>query len=492
MFSKPEEDLIHSKGITIEQVEDQLKKFREGIPPIELYEPATIGNGVQTYSDQDLDFFLKKYDEYTGSVSKFVPASGAASRMFKHLFEFKDSYDGSDEQYDAFTEKQGPVWEFFKQLETFAFYPQLKEQFDAANSYTLEEALLKREYVNILEFLLTDKGLNYGKLPKGLITFHRYEDGNRIAAHEQLAEGAEYAAKSGKVNIHFTVSPEHQTLFETELAQVRIGSTDLEIAYSVQKPSTDTIAVDEQNQPFKEESGKLLFRPAGHGALLENLNDLKEEVLFVKNIDNVVPDLLKAETIRFKKVIAGVLLDYQQKAFDLLKAHDKGGDVYEEGVKLLKNLGLKGNIGKEEVVQKLNRPIRVCGMVKNEGEPGGGPFWVQEGQTQSLQIVEGAQIDQSEDAQLKILKASTHFNPVDIVCGVYNYKGEKFDLLGFRDLNTGFITGKSSGGRKLKAMELPGLWNGSMSDWNTIFVEVPLITFNPVKTINDLLRDEHC
>ena len=343
-----------------------------------------------------------------------------------------------------------------------------------------------------------------------MIEFHKYDDGPRTAFEEHLVEGAGYALMdNGHVNIHLTVSPEHKKLFENLLDKVRSKYENLlkvkfEISFSVQKPSTDTISLDHIDEPFREKNGKLHFRPGGHGALLENLNDMDADIIFIKNIDNVQPDRLKQETILYKKALAGVLLEFQEKSFDFLSLTDNDKDLSDKKIDEIRvflegmgiNLDLNGITDKHDKIkllkQKLNRPIRVCGMVKNVGEPGGGPFWVkQSGRIRSLQIVESSQVNHKDPEQEAMLHSSTHFNPVDLVCGIRNYKGEKFDLLTFRDPNTCFISKKYKNGKPLKAFELPGLWNGSMADWNTIFVEVPISTFSPVKTLHDLLRPVH-
>ena len=349
--------------------------------------------------------------------------------------------------------------------------------------------------------------MNYGGLPKGLLKFHQYPEGPRTPVEEHMVEGAQYAQdKNGNVKIHFTVSPDHMEKFTAHVSEIQtryesLFGVKIEVSYSIQKPSTDTIAVDMANEPFRESDGSLLFRPAGHGALLENLNDIDADVIFLKNIDNVVPDKIKTETIRYKKVIAGILLDYQQRIKLALETLDKGEGI-EEALSLLQNhLGYRpgqsfGNLTDAQkcdfLAQKLDRPLRICGMVKSEGDTGGGPFWVSgEDGSVSLQVVETAQIDLTNEKQKEIFNQSTHFNPVDVVCGVKDKTGRKYNLLDHRDMNTGFITEKSKDGKDLKAQELPGLWNGSMADWNTVFVEVPAITFNPVKSVNDLLKPEH-
>jgi hypothetical protein len=339
--------------------------------------------------------------------------------------------------------------------------------------------------------------------------FHSYPEGNRTPAGEHLTEGTYYAKdQNGNVNVHFTVSEEHKPLFKALIAarQSAYGQklgAKFHTSFSVQKPSTDTIAVDMNNQPFREDDGTLLFRPGGHGALIENLNDIDSDVIFIKNIDNVVPDRLKEGEAHYKNLLAGVLAEMQQRAFYYLEKLDSENVTSEDLTKMLAFTENELCISHSETFSsddelktylrtKLNRPFRVCGMVKNVGEPGGGPFIVKNPDgTTSPQILESSQIDTNDEKAMNAFKNGSHFNPVDLVCGVKNYKGEKFDLTKFIDKNTGFISCKSKGGKALKALELPGLWNGAMSDWNTIFVEVPVSTFNPVKTVNDLLRAEH-
>ena len=348
--------------------------------------------------------------------------------------------------------------------------------------------------------------MDYGQKPKGVLTFHKYEKEFRTAFEEHLYEGAFHSKTiENKVNIHFTISPEHSDLFnaimESKVQQLENKfKVKFDISFSYQKPSTDMVAVDLNNDLFREPDGSLVFRPGGHGALIENLNDLDADIIFIKNIDNVVPDRLKDVTIEYKKALAGVLLSFQQMIFDYIEVLTKEGNkdeilfeiehfIREE---LCYQIEGDNKKDKDTMLEILNRPLRVCGMVKNEGEPGGGPFWVKHQEdTTDLQIVESSQIDTNNHEQISILKSSTHFNPVDLVCATKDYKGNKFNLLNYRDSNTGFISKKSKDGRDLKAQELPGLWNGAMANWNTIFVEVPIITFNPVKTVNDLLREEH-
>jgi len=376
--------------------------------------------------------------------------------------------------------------------------------------FSLEDLLLEEKYDVILEYFLTPKGLNYGNLPKGLLLFHSYPEGGRLALEEHFLEGWHYASsENGIVKMHFTVSPEHQELFRIEFDRLikkyeALSGMKFVVESSIQKPSTDTIAVDLENNPFRNADGSLLFRPAGHGALIENLNELEEDIIFIKNIDNIAPDHLRNDTYYFKKVLGGLLIQLQSQIFEYLELLDEA-NLMDDDLEAMRDFAgkeLTQYIGNEwdsmirmEKIDLLytlfNRPIRVCGMVKNEGEPGGGPFLVEKDGQVTLQIVEGSQIDMSNAKQVEILKQSTHFNPVDLVCGVRDFQDEKFDLAEFVDPETGFISIKSKDGRDLKAQELPGLWNGAMADWITIFVEVPITTFSPVKTINDLLRPQH-
>ncbi|WP_425389682.1 DUF4301 family protein [Ekhidna sp.] len=493
-FSSADKAKIERKGLKEEQVENQLKRFKNGFPSAHLIAAASVEDGIKKISKEELDAFISHYDRSDVEVMKFVPASGAATRMFKGLYAFLDKYDGTPDSFESISREEKKIGKFFSDLDEFAFYESLNEKMLEKHQCSVNDAKSKNQYDEIVKLLLNEEGLNYGKLPKGLLKFHTYENEERTAAQEHLHEGIAYAKKARKVTLHFTVSPEHLSDFKNHIIE-SIDSlnteAEIDVSFSTQKEHTDTIASTLDFKPFRDEKGQLLFRPAGHGALLQNLNELDADLIFIKNIDNVVPDKLKTETIRYKKVLAGVLLHYQEKAFDLLKNSEVGNDIItKEGRSLLNEMGVR-HFSDDKIPVLLNRPIRVCGMVKNEGEPGGGPFWVKSGDLESLQIVESAQIDMKDTSQKKTFKAGTHFNPVDIVCGVKNYKREKFDLLKFRDEETGFISEKSYSGQKLLAMELPGLWNGSMADWNTVFVEVPLITFNPVKTVTDLLKTAH-
>jgi Domain of unknown function (DUF4301) len=485
-FSNQDLIQIEKRGSTLSTVQYQISNFENGFPFINAQNAATLEAGVLSLNAENLKFYQDFFDKKSPKkkLLKFVPASGAASRMFKSLYTAKDE-----------AKSDTSVEQFFADITKFAFASKLD---------------LKASQHQILSDVLTETNLNYGNLPKGLIDFHRYAAGARTAIEEHLVEGALYAQSKGRVRLHFTVSPEHKTKFKHLLKQVLSAyevkyKVKFSLEFSEQKPSTDTIAVDEDNLPFRDPQGKLLFRPAGHGALLENLNDLDADVIFIKNIDNVVPDHLKAETIAYKKALAGIVLHYQQQVFAFLRkleAENPSVFMVRKALKFLReNLYIeppKGfrNLSQADklsyVLQKLQRPLRICGMVKNIGEPGGGPFWVRnEDGSQSLQIVESAQFNMKNAKQANIFQNATHFNPVDLICATKNRHKEKYNLIEFRDPNTGFITEKSQGGKILKAQELPGLWNGSMANWNTVFVEVPLITFNPVKTVNDLLRKEH-
>jgi hypothetical protein len=400
---------------------------------------------------------------------------------------------------------------FFDNIQNFAFYNDLKKTL-AARKENLDKLISNKKFDIILDSLLNSQDLNYGNIPKGLLKFHRYNNKSRTAVEEHMVEGTLYAKNNnGSVKMHFTVSPEHINQFKQLIKKIKVHyeseyKVKYNITFSIQKPSTDTIAVDLNNNLFRTSDGSLFFRPGGHGALIENLNELDADIVFIKNIDNVLPDRIKNKTKIYKKVLAGMLLEYQEKIFGYLNKLESSSDMQETvaeeikrfitdelcfipGRKIL-DLG-KGNINKS-LFRILNRPIRVCGMVKNPGEPGGGPFWVKNPDNNtSLQIVEIAQINRKDIEQNAIINSSSHFNPVDLVCGIKDFKGNKFNLLNYIDPNTGIISKKTKQGKPLKALELPGLWNGAMSDWNTIFVEVPLSTFSPVKTVNDLLKPEH-
>ena len=476
MFTEQDLQQIADHGLSVAQVETQLENFRRGFPWLNVVRAASPGDGIAVLDDAQAEAAVARYEKAAAGLGivKFVPASGAATRMFKELFEFVN--EG----------KRGKgIDTLLSNLDKFAFAPELKE--------VLPEGADDRATVNAI----VNEGLNYGHKPKGLVTFHAYPEGARKAVEEHLVEGASYASSNGVARIHFTVSPEHMEGFRTLLAEKvpvyekRFGIR-YDISFSVQKPATDTIAVNPDNTPFRQDDGRLLFRPAGHGALIENLNEIDADVIFIKNIDNVTTDAQRGDTVRYKKVLAGVLLDLQERAFEYLRALDvEGCELAPIAEFIEKRLCVKLPADYDSALLRavLDRPIRVCGMVRNEGEPGGGPFWVGNPDgTESLQIAESSQIGPDD---MPLMKSATHFNPVDLVCGVKTSKGGKFDLRQYTDPSTGFISSKSSGGRELRAQELPGLWNGAMARWNTLFVDVPITTFSPVKVVQDLLRPQH-
>lgn len=504
MLSPKDLEQIERKGISEQQIEKQLEEFKTGFPFLKLDAAASIGNGIIATSAEDVKRYTEAWNAYKAEgkkIVKFVPASGAASRMFKNMFAFLTAdYDVPTTDFEK---------TFFDNVVKFAFYPALNAMCEKNEGKNIEALMGEGNYKAVVANLLEAKGLNYGQLPKGLLLFHTYEDGARTPLEEHLVEGALYADSKGMVHIHYTVSPEHRVLFEKKVADTKekyekAYNVKYDITFSEQKPSTDTIAVNPDDTPFRNTDGSLLFRPGGHGALIENLNEIPADVVFIKNIDNVVPDRLKADTVTYKQVIAGVLVSLQEKAFEYLRLLDEGTYNHEKLEEMIRFVQRDLCCRKHDIKEledaelviylrsKLNRPMRVCGVVKNVGEPGGGPFltYNQDG-TVSLQILESSQIDKSNTEYMKMFTEGTHFNPVDLVCAVKNYKGEKFNLPDYVDRTTGFISSKSKNGKDLKALELPGLWNGAMSNWNTVFVEVPLSTFNPVKTVNDLLREQH-
>ncbi len=510
MFTPDDILQIVVRGSQIERIKQQIENFKTGFPFLKIIEAASHDHGIILLSDDEKAKYISVFDEKVAEgieLIKFVPASGAASRMFQSLFTALEDFQKGKDQSEAIRHRG--VAKFLEEIDQFAFYEDLKK-LAAKENISIEEVPAQK----LLEWVLLEKGLNYGSLPKGLLKFHTYPGENRTPLEEHFVEGAAYSQNhSGVVHLHFTVSPEHQQAFEKHVAEIqpkyeKMFGVTYQIGFTQQKPSTDTIAVTHENEPFRNHDGSILFRPAGHGALLENLNDLDADIIFIKNIDNVVPDQLKKPTIGYKKAIAGVLLNFQEQIFYFqkkLKEHHNSSlesAFYAEASNFLENVlhisppHNQYYSEKEELYHyfsnKFNRPIRVCGMVKNQGEPGGGPFFAENSDgSVSLQIAESSQIDLQDPEQAAIAHHATHFNPVDLVCAVKNYKGEKYNLLDFSDPETGFISSKSKDGKELKAQELPGLWNGAMSDWNTIFVEVPVETFNPVKSVTDLLRKEH-
>lgn len=504
MFSEKDLHQISLRGITEEQLRGQMKSISEGFPYLRLKAAASVGNGILTFNDDERILLAERWTSYKNeghTIVKFVPASGAASRMFKNLFAFASaSYDIPTTDFEK---------TFFDDIERFAFAGELSSV--CRRLYGKDIAALKSEgsYKSIVNALLGSEGMNYGQLPKGLLLFHNYDDGARTPMEEHLVEAALYASSNGKARVHFTVSHDHMQLFKARVMQTehkyaeRYGIS-YDISFSEQKPSTDTVAANPDGTPFRNADGSLLFRPGGHGALIENLSETDADVVFIKNIDNVVPDRLKDATVDYKQLLAGVLITMQRKAFDYLRLLDTGHYSQSQMEEIIRFVQQKLFCRRDDIKHledadlviylrhKLNRPMRVCGVVRNVGEPGGGPFVAYNSDgTTSLQILESTQIDTANSEYVAMFEHGTHFNPVDLVCALKDYKGNAFDLKAFVDPKTGFISSKSKDGRELLALELPGLWNGAMSDWNTIFVEVPLSTFNPVKTVNDLLRDQH-
>lgn len=501
MFDKKDTDLMASKGIRPEMVENQLEAFRKGFPRLKIVAPATPSKGIKVLSEEEIEKSLEAYaGASVAGKRKFVPASGAASRMFKDLFSGLDRLRAGET-----LPEDSPAAVFVSKIERFAFYD--SELFPGRRADETESAYMSR----ILETVLLPcggKGLGYGSKPKGVLKFHRYADGSRTPFEEHLVEAQDYMRNNdGTANLTVTISPEHEGLFRDLLASVKGKYEEkyccrYNVDFTYQEKFTDTIAVDMDNRPFRTDEGSLLFRPGGHGALIYNLNKIDDEFVSIKNIDNVAIERFLPQTSLYKKVLLGQLVSLRDRIHGYLKALDRGEDLdalLPEIVSFFSDclcVEIPKAISRDDLPaylrKKLNRPIRVCGMVRNQGEPGGGPFIIREkdGST-SLQILENDQIDRGNPDSVAALAASTHFNPVDLACCIRDYKGSKFDLLEYVDGDTAFISRKSHQGRELKALELPGLWNGSMSDWNTLFVEVPLITFNPVKVALDLLRLEH-
>jgi len=515
MLTQNDLKLLETKGIDISELEKQINNFKSGFPNIQLVEPATTKKGIIHLTPKRMNDNVELFEDFSAEnkIVKFVPASGAASRMFKNLLEFRNSYRATSEDQLALLVDKGPdsTYYFFEHLEEFAFFEKLyKAMYKRGVSY--EDCKKEQRYEKILNSLLTDKGLAYATLPKALIPFHKYGREVRTAFAEHLAEAVRYARSKGNIcHLHFTVSEQHLEAVKKHFEMIRElyeerHQVRFEIDYSIQDPSTDTITVDLNNRPVRDESGELVFRPGGHGALLKNLNSIDADLIIMKNIDNVCHDRFKDETYYYKMVLGGMLVFLQDQVFSFLKGLDSHTHPSSKVVdNMLSFMERKlqiippeeaNNWNKEKKIEylkkKLNRPIRVCGMVENEGEPGGGPFWVRTNDgSLSLQIVEASQINLDDEEQAEIQNKSTHFNPVDIICSIKNYKGENFNLNDYVNPDTGFIASKTLDGKDIKALERPGLWNGSMADWISVFVEVPLNTFNPVKGVNDLLREQH-
>lgn len=494
---------IEKHGLTVKQIGEQLNCFIHGFPALKLVAPATVGNGIVQLSVKQVSLLSSQYDVMAPEfkITKFVPASGAATRMFKDLFSAMNTLEsGTGKLPDG-------VVSFFGSIRRFAFFEDLKNKL-SEKKLNIDSLLRAKNYLPILKALLDSDGLDYGRKPKALIKFHLYEKHAKTALEEQIAEGLEHAVGLGnRLNIHFTISPEHEKEFK-KLVKCTLdeykGNTKISVTHSFQQKETDTIAVDINNEPARTKDGKLVFRPGGHGALLQNLNALKTDLIFLKNIDNIVPDRYCGDTITYKKALAAYLLQIVEQVHAFLVMLDDGNVDENDLNDMIRYasehlfIDVPMWLTSADRLDKMdylftcfNRPVRVCGMVKNVGEPGGGPFIVQGANGYSMQIVESSQVNMTDKKQKEIFSQSTHFNPVDLVCFVRDFRGEPFDLTEFSDPDTGFITHKSLEGKEIKAMELPGLWNGAMADWITVFVEVPLSTFNPVKEVNDLLREMH-
>lgn len=503
MYNQEELASIKAHNLEPRDVDEQIRKFNKGFLPLDIVAPATAKNGIKCLSEARLLEYVKTFESASVKKVKFVPASGAASRMFKKLFEVMEEYHSPQDYDKAMSDKA--IADLCNNIEKFAFYPDLQNVL--AKQGTSVENVLKNKQIDVLlKAILTGSGLNYGKLPKGLLKFHKTDDGCLTPFEEHLKEAVAYSSNNGVASLHFTVSDSHQELFQNKLNEVlpafeKKYNCKFDISFSVQRPETDTVAVDETNRPVNNANGGLVFRPGGHGALIANLNQIDSDLTFVKNIDNVAQESKNTDTLMYKKAIAGMLLANRAKVFEYLQKLDGTvNDALFTEIEIFVKTKLSilppaeyplfsDNQKIDFLRDKLNRPMRVCGMVKNEGEPGGGPYWVKgaDGSIQ-LQILESTQIP---DNKKDLMSQATHFNPVDLVCSTVDYKGNKFDLPKYVDQQTGFISSKSIEGKTVRALELPGLWNGAMSDWITLFVEVPASTFNPVKTVNDLLRDAH-
>ena len=505
MFTNRDLKQISEHGISVENVNEQLKRFITGFPALQVMAPAAINEGIVYLSETEKTECIYTWEEFLlkgGTVEKFVPASGAASRMFKNLFSFLSS--DSNVPIDDFEKI------FFEEIHKFPFFMSLDDVCHKITGMGVDDLIDSGNYKDVVRALLLPEGLNYGNLPKGVLLFHKNQADIHTAVEEHLEEGAQYACDKNKmVNVHFTVSPEHKILFERLLQNIvptyeNMYGIKYNITMSEQKASTDTIAVNLDNTPFRNDDGSLLFRPSGHGALIENLNERDVDVLFIKNIDNVVPARNREITLKYKKIIGGYLIILQRQISKYIKLFESGNYTIEDlrgaihflhdklNIRYSKTKNLDDSELVSYVLRKLRRPIRVCGVVRNDGEAGGGPFIaVNPDSSTSPQILESSQFDANSPESLAMLKSASHFNPVDLVCYIKNNDGKKYDLRKYVDVDTGFISTKSKDGKDLKALELPGLWNGAMSDWNTVFIEVPIETFNPVKTVNDLLRPMH-
>ncbi len=514
MLSQEDKKFISSRGNSEVQVNEQFETLKSGIPYVDLQAPAIKGDGIIVLNREKKEEYVKLFEEnrFSYDVLKFTPASGAATRMFKFLFEFLENYNVDQESINAYINKRkaSALRLFLVGLTDFPFYKDLKKLLKKGYN---EKMYCDRdiEAVRFIKFMLDENALNFGNIPKGLFPFHNYKHHIATAFEEHLFEAALYTSNSGVATLHFTISKEHQEAFTKQFEErksyvERKTNVTFKISYSYQSKSTDTVAITNAEELVRDANGQLLFRPGGHGALINNLNDQQADIIFIKNIDNVVVNRYKHEVAFHKKMLGGMLMEIQEKTFSYLRNLEGSEVISEEKIGEIliflrkdlqkrisddfKNLSITTKIN--NLKKHLNKPLRVCGMVKNEGEPGGGPFWVRgKNGDETLQIIESVQINPNDKEQQQILKNSTHFNPVDIVCGIKDFRGNKFNLLHYVDYDSGFIATKSYLGQKIKVLEHPGLWNGAMSHWNTVFVEVPLSTFNPVKTVNDLLKPAH-
>ncbi|MEH6763606.1 MAG: DUF4301 family protein [Aequorivita antarctica] len=505
MFTEKNIQQIQNHGLSEAEIERQLAIFRNGILYANVVEPASVNNGIEVFSEKEQQRLANLFEAEKDNLEllKFVPASGAATRMFKFLHQFLENFKPENDAIDVFLQKEENknLKIFFDSMSNFAFSTLVKGKLEEKYP-DLENFEKGKRYYLFIQEMLEETGLNFNNTPKGLVPFHKYGENYVTAFGEQLYEAAFYAATYDTANLHFTVSEGHEKKFKKRFDEVKHiveekTEVRFKISYSFQKKETDTVAVTPENDLFLDEKGDLLFRPSGHGALLENLNDVDADIIFIKNIDNVVSENY-VETVAYqKKVLAGKLISLQKKIFrfiEKLNAENPSEELLNEIESFISEaLNIKNiPIGKDKLLKVLERPIRICGVVENTGAPGGGPFLIKDKNGNlSYQIVEMSQIDSNNPQQKQLVEKATHFNPVDLICGVRNYKGEKFNLLKFSDPDAGFISKKSYHGKPIKALELPGLWNGAMANWNTVFVEVPLITFNPVKTVNDLLNEVH-
>jgi hypothetical protein len=500
---------LKQRGISTAQVEAQLHQLRQGVPPIHLVRPCGLGDGILQVSSEHRTEYHRQFQiaHAKGRVSKFIPASGAATRMFKDLLQFVETWPAAPPTMLKDVNPPAPILEAWKQLHHFPFIDALRQYFETTG-IDFQHLYETGQMARVFHALVQTPGLDYANLPKALLPFHHYPEGPRTSLEEHVEEALWYGKKtSGPIRLHLTVSAQFESqvkaAIETIQQQAAQRGKSFELTVSIQKSSTDTIALNAQGEPFRDDEGLLVFRPGGHGALLENLNDYQGDIIFISNIDNVVPDHLKDLIVEWRMTLGGYLLEVQDKIFHHLNQlefaqptlieeaeafvrdhlHDQFLQSYDRLTCQEKAIQLK---------QFLNRPLRVCGVVPNTGDPGGGPFWVQQADgSQSRQIVEQSQVNPDAEAQQQLFASATHFNPVDIVCGTRDYQGNPFNLLTFTDPNTSFISHKSFQGRALKALEWPGLWNGGMANWITLFVEVPRATFNPVKTFLDWLHPNH-